>query len=169
MAEVSLRLRLYGLAAAIFALDQAAKFVVRASLPEWRTVPVIPGFFNLVHTENRGAAFGLLAEGSVAWRGLLLVGVSLAVMAGVAAVLWHPERGEAGRSAAMRYALAAVLGGALGNLCDRLLKGTVTDFVELYAGEFYWPAFNVADSALTIGIGAILLDLWLSRKRAKEA
>ena len=112
---------------------------------------MIPGFFNIVHTENAGAAFSLLPE-APGWRRLFLIGArrSAAVLL-IAVLLWRDGTRARGQPHAMRLGLALILGGALGNLYDRVVHGTVTDFLELYIGSFRWPAFNVADSAITIG------------------
>lgn len=150
----------------VFLIDRLTKALVENSLPVWDTRVVIPGFFNLVHTRNKGAAFSILAEANGDWRTLLLVGVSVAVSGFVAVLLWQPGRKTPALSAPMRLGLALVLGGAIGNLWDRILYGSVTDFLEFYVHRFIWPAFNVADSAITIGAGLLLLDLWQGRKPA---
>jgi signal peptidase II len=159
------RLRAYGLAAAWFALDRATKVLVEANMQAGDVTAVIPGFFNLVYTKNRGMAFSLLANSDSEWRSFFLIGLTALVVAFVASILWQTSpRGMAG-SRLSRLGLVLVMGGALGNLYDRLAEGAVTDFLDFYAGSYHWPAFNVADSGLTVGVGLILLDLWLSRGR----
>ena len=159
------RLRAYGLAAAWFALDRATKMLVEANMEAGDVTAVIPGFFNLVYTKNRGIAFSLLANSDSEWRSFFLIGLTALVVAFVASMLWQTSpRGMAG-SRLSRLGLALVMGGALGNLYDRLSEGAVTDFLDFYMGGYHWPAFNVADSGLSIGVGLILLDLWLSRGR----
>jgi signal peptidase II len=123
--------------------------------------PVIPRFFNIVHTENPGAAFGMFSDSPTEWRGILLVGISVAVMTILGVMLW---RTAAAQSQVMSTGLVLVFGGALGNLVDRLFRGTVTDFLQLLFGSYEFPSFNVADSAITIGAGLLLIDLWRSRK-----
>jgi|YNPBryBLVA2012_1023415.scaffolds.fasta_scaffold00058_19 signal peptidase II len=152
----------FALAGALFLADRASKWIIQDRISPWQTVTVIPGFFNLVHTRNPGAAFSLLAAADPGWRTLLLLGLSLAAVLLVSLLLWRP--GGAGR--ALRRPLALILGGALGNLYDRLLYGEVTDFLEFYLGRFRWPAFNLADSAITIGAILVALDLWRSREPA---
>jgi signal peptidase II len=121
-----------------------------------------------VYTRNRGIVFGLMSEGEVEWRAFFLIGINALVMAFVIAILWqYPPRGMTA-SRLTRLGLALVLGGALGNLYDRLLEGSVIDFLSFHAGSFYWPAFNVADSGITVGVCLILLDLWRNRRRPLE-
>ena len=162
---MSPRLLAYGVAAVIFLADRVSKELIRAYVTLWDTLPVIPGFFNIVHAENRGAAFGIFADSKSEWRTFFLFGISLIILVLVAAALWHPS-GNGYGGAGTRLGLALVLGGALGNMFDRIAHGTVTDFLDLYLGSYHWPAFNVADSAITIGAGLLLLDLWRSRHKA---
>src|SRR5579884_1481410 len=144
----------------VFVLDQLTKWAIKMKLTPWDTVHVIPGFFNIVHAENRGVAFGFLSGATGPWRGLLLVGISGVVLVYVAIVLW---RGRTRDNAMLTVALALVLGGALGNLYDRVVHGAVTDFIEVYAAQYYFPAFNVADSAISIGGALLVLDMLRSR------
>jgi signal peptidase II len=125
---------------------------------------VIPGFFNIVHTENPGAAFGALSESGGPWRSVFLVGISLVVMVVIGVILWRPARLAISDTLLLRTGLALVFGGALGNLWDRLLRGTVTDFLQFFFGSYEFPSFNAADSAITIGAGLLILDLWRTRK-----
>ncbi len=156
------RLFAFAIAAAVFLLDRLTKSMIRGHVGAMETLPVIPGFFNIVHAENPGVAFGLLAESTGAWRNIVLVGLSLGVMVFITVLLWKPARAH---DLILRIGLACILGGALGNLYDRVVNRTVTDFVEVYAGQHYFPAFNVADSAISIGAGLLLLDMWRSRDR----
>jgi signal peptidase II len=156
------RLVAFGLAATVFLLDRVTKGIIRSHVSPWDTYVVIPGFFHIVHTENRGAAFGLLANSDSEWRTFFLVGLSILVLALVASVMWQPS--SPSHSRALGAGLSLLFGGALGNLYDRITHGTVTDFLEFFIGQYHWPAFNVADSAITVGAGLLLLDLWLSRR-----
>ena len=150
------------LAALIFALDQWSKWLVKVRLPGDRGwFVVIPGFFNIVHVENPGVAFGLLSDSTWEWRGAILVGVSALVLGYIAILLW---RSRTGAAIGLRLALALILAGALGNLYDRVAHGTVTDFIEVHAGRHYFPVFNVADSSITTG-GALLVLLELLKGR----
>lgn len=165
---MSRRLAAYGLAAAWFALDRLTKVLVQGAMAPQDVFSVIPGFFEMVYTRNRGIAFGLMSEGDFEWRAFFLIGLTALVMAFVVAILWQsPPRGMMA-SRLTRLGLALVLGGALGNLYDRLLEGSVTDFLSFHAGSFYWPAFNVADSGITVGACLVLLDLWRNRHRPVE-
>jgi signal peptidase II len=164
-----MRQRLFPLALAIcvVALDRITKSIIKSSIALWdRPLDVIPGLFDIVHTENPGIAFGLLADASSPWHSLLLIGFSLAVLVVIVTMLLRGDRGV--HSKVMRAGLALVLGGACGNLYDRIVNGTVTDFIEVHAGQHYFPAFNVADSAISVGAGLLLLDMWLARERKSQ-
>ena|SRR5579862_9699248 len=157
------RVRSAALAAVVVLVDRISKMYIRATVSSFDVFPVIPGFFNIVHTENPGAAFGMLSDSVSPWRGRLLVSVSLLVMAIIGALLWRPMQSTAAESPILRTGLALVFGGAVGNLWDRVLRGTVTDFLQFYFGSYEFPSFNAADSAITIGAGLLLLDLWRTR------
>ena len=150
--------------AAVVLLDRASKLYIRSAFSLIDSTAVIPGFFNIVHTENPGAAFSLLADAPSAWRGTVLVWISIVVMAVIGMMLWK-RPASAPASTASEVGLALVFGGALGNLLDRIFRGTVTDFLQFFFGAYEFPSFNVADSAISVGAGLLLLDLWLSRGR----
>jgi signal peptidase II len=154
--------------AGIVVLDRITKLYIQAAYSPRDITPVIPGFFNIDHVENPGAGFGMLAEASSEWRGTVLVCVSLAVMAVIAVMLWRPNRSGVPHSGLMRTGLALVFGGALGNLWDRLFRGTVTDFLQFFFGSYEFPSFNLADTVITIGAGLLLIDLWLTRHQQTE-
>lgn len=145
--------RLFPLAASltILAADRASKIWIDRNVSAWDIHAVIPGFLNIIHAENPGMAFSLLANAPEFVRRLVLVGVAGLVLVLVAVMFWRAT------VALERWALALVLGGAVGNLWDRLARGTVTDFVDVYYGDWHWATFNVADAAITTG--AILLAL----------
>ncbi len=166
MNRIPVRVLAYSVAAVVFVLDRITKIVIRHDVSSWDIHAVIPGFFNIVHTENSGAAFSMLSNAPAQWRTLLLVALSAGVQAIIAVMIW---RGGNRLSASLRLGMALILGGALGNLFDRVVHGTVTDFLELYYHEFRWPAFNVADSAITIGAGLIILDMLRSRHAPRTA
>jgi signal peptidase II len=159
----------FGIAALVFALDRLTKWMIERSVSVWDTIVVIPGFFQIVHTKNRGAAFGIFADSSSEWRTLILIGLSIAVMIFIAGLLIQSMKGSEQQQAAQRVALGLVLGGALGNVYDRVVMGSVTDFLEFFLGEYRFPAFNVADSAITVGAGLLILDIWRSRHEKVEA
>jgi signal peptidase II len=150
------------IAVAVVLLDRATKGLIKAHVGVFDSISVIPGLLNIVHTENPGIAFGMLAEASGAWRDILLIGFSAAVLIGITTVLLRPS---VQLDAWLRVALGLILGGAFGNLYDRIVVGTVTDFIEAHVGQHYFPAFNVADSAITVGACLLLLDMWRAKER----
>jgi signal peptidase II len=143
------------LSAAIVVLDQASKAVVRAKLPLHDSVTVIPGFFDVTHVRNTGAAFGMLNGVEFAYKPAVMVLVAIIALGAVASyALTLPSTQQIAR-----YGLALILGGAVGNLIDRATAGYVVDFVDVYwRGVHFW-AFNVADSAITVGVVLMLLDV----------
>ena len=161
------RAQAYVIAAGVFTLDRVTKMVIDRLVPLWETREVIPGFFNIVHTENAAAAFSLFASVAPGWRRFFLIGSSSIAAVLLSVLLWRDgARAVGSRMASVGMAL--ILGGAVGNLYDRIIPGTVTDFLELYLGSFSWPAFNVADSAISIGAGLVLLDLLLAKRAPKK-
>jgi signal peptidase II len=140
--------------AAIVALDQATKALVKARLPLHDSLTVVPGFFDLTHVRNTGAAFGMLNSVDFAYKPVVMVVVALAALGAVAvyALTLPPAQRMA------RYGLALILGGAIGNLIDRATMGYVLDFVDVYWRGFHFWAFNVADSAITVGVALMLID-----------
>ena len=148
---------------AVVLIDRISKMYIRSAFSPWDITPVIPRFFNIVHTENPGAAFGMLADSSSAWRGILLVGISLVVISVIGVMLWRPHRVGMHDTPLLRIGLALVFGGALGNVWDRLFRGTVTDFLQFFFGSYEFPSFNAADSAITIGAALLVIDLWRNR------
>jgi signal peptidase II len=160
------RARSVGIIAAVVVVDRITKIYIRTRVSAFDIFPVIPGFFNIVHTENPGAAFGVFSDANPQYRSLLLVGVSLVVMAVIGTLLWRPAKMGVPDSFLLRVGLAMVFGGALGNVWDRMFRGTVTDFLQFFFGSYEFPSFNAADSAITIGAGLLLIDLWRSRNEA---
>ena len=144
-------------ALAVIAGDRLTKLAVQGSLNFFDNIPVIPGWLRIIHTENPGAAFGVLANGNPWLRSGILIGVSGLVLLFVVSALFGRKTSFTGPAA--RFALALILGGAVGNLYDRIVYGTVTDFIEVYHGGWSFPAFNVADSAITVGAILLLIDL----------
>ncbi len=151
-----LRISYLALAAGVALLDQITKAAIAAWIPLHATVNVIPGFFDLTHLRNPGAAFSLFADGSGPGRSLLLTGTTVLVLGGV---LVYAFRASA-RDFLLQTALALISGGAVGNLADRLRAGSVTDFLRFYIGTHEWPSFNVADSAITVGVALLAWDLF---------
>lgn len=135
----------------VFVLDQASKWYASGMLAN-RSIPVLPGFFDLELVHNMGAAFGLFAELPPGWRSLILIGVALLATVLIVVLLRKTDRtGEA-------IGLGLVLGGAWGNLFDRVRNGWVVDFIHLHWHDLSWPVFNLADSAITVGVGLLLWD-----------
>jgi len=142
-------------------LDRVSKLYIRSSYAEWDITVVIPQIFNIVHAENPGAAFSMLAGAPPIVRAVLLIGVSLVVMTIVGVMLWRLPKNS---GALLSTSLALVFGGAFGNLWDRVFRGSVTDFLQVFIGSYEFPAFNVADSAITIGAALLVIDLLRTRK-----
>ena len=151
--------------AAVVALDWLTKAAVAGTMPYGSAEALVPGFFNLVHARNPGIAFSLFADSAPWFRDVVLPAVSLAAV-GIIAFMFRKLHEL---PAASRVALALVLAGAVGNLSERLLHGYVTDFLDFYVGAYHWPAFNVADSAITVGATLLILESFLGRHRASEA
>ncbi len=143
------------LMAAIVVLDQGTKAIVVRSLALHEYVPLVDGLLSLSHVHNRGAAFGLLSDWDVPYQSVLLSVLSLCALAAIA--LYFVRLPPAARLP--RAALALVLGGAVGNLIDRARLGYVVDFVHAYWREHQWPDFNLADSAITVGVALLVLDI----------
>ena len=155
----------YGLAAIVFALDRITKRIIEAHVSVLDTHPVIPGFFDIVHARNRGAAFSMFADSTSPWRPFFLIGLSIAALILVAGILRNASRLD--RPTAI--GLSLILGGALGNVFDRIVSGAVTDFLDFYIGNLHWPAFNVADSAIVIGSCLLLLSLLRPKQQTAGA
>lgn len=150
---------IFSVAAGVLVFDQITKAWVQAVIPLWGVGPtVIPGFFQIVHSQNRGAAFGFLNRWDITWHQPLFIGITVAAIL----FLWVLARSEDNRGWCYPLGLGAILGGALGNLVDRLRLGAVVDFLDFYLGNWHWPAFNIADSAISIGVGLLLLAQWRS-------
>lgn len=148
----------------ILVLDQWTKWLVEVHLPHSASHPVVPGFLNLTHVKNTGVAFGLFASQGSNGGAWLLVVMGLVALA---AVFLYFHFAPA-RNRLLLSSLALIVGGAVGNLVDRLASGAVTDFVDVYVGTYHWPAFNVADSAITVGIGLMIVDSFRPHHRARQ-
>jgi len=145
---------LLALGAALFGLDRWSKAAVADAFPLHSVHPVLPGFFDLVHTRNTGIAFSMLNDASPLIREWLLPIFSVVAVVVIVVIFWKQSRG----AVRVRLALALIVSGALGNLYDRLVYGYVVDFLDFYIGNWHWPAFNVADSCITVGAGLLILD-----------
>lgn len=144
------------IAAAVLVADQLTKWAVLDRFSPETIVTVIPGLFSLVRVENRGIAFGLLSGLSSGIAFTVILAVSMAVLGVICYLLWKTAP-DARRASA---ALALILGGATGNFADRIVRGRVVDFLDFYIRDYHWPAFNIADSAIVIGAGLLLMDLF---------
>jgi signal peptidase II len=149
------------LGTAVVAADQLTKALVRSSLPLHDSVTIIPGFIDLTHVRNTGAAFGLFNAADFPLKPAVMLGMAIIALAAIAvyAAQLRPDERLA------RVGLALVLGGAVGNLIDRVTTGYVLDFVDVYYGNAHFWAFNVADSAITIGAVLVILDVLLAGRR----
>ena len=163
MADV--RLKAYCGAMGIFALDRLTKWLIETHVSFLDTLRVIPGFFDIVHTENRGVAFSLFNDSTSQWRTALLVLFSMVAVVLVGGFIFRrADRLD-------RYSLAGfalILGGALGNVFDRIVWGRVTDFLDFYIGPYHWPAFNVADSAIVAGSALLLIEVLRPGRQAEN-
>lgn len=149
---------------AVVALDQAAKAWILANIVLYTTHPVIPGFFNIVHVLNKGAAFGFLNRTDITWQTYLFFATTaLAVV-----LILHLLRAALEEDTTLICGLGLILGGALGNLIDRIRFGEVVDFLDFHYGDLHWPAFNVADIAITLGSVALLAAFLRARKAPPE-
>jgi signal peptidase II len=145
-------------------LDRLAKLAVERKIPLHDGIQIIPGFFRLTHLENRGAAFGLFADSPSQWKVGILVLFSVVALVVVSVLLWKSSHSMSTTG----VGLALILGGAIGNLWDRLAAGHVTDFLLFYIGNYQWPAFNVADSAIVIGAGLLVFEILFSKTPAHQ-
>ena len=146
-------------ALSVIIVDQATKAVIAGSLDLNEVVEVIPGFFNIVYFKNPGAAFGIMRNAG-ALKTVFLSGVTIVALVVIGALI------RQSRDAVTTLVLSLVAGGAVGNLVDRVRFGYVVDFLDLYVGAYHWPAFNVADSAITSGV--ITLVFLFSFKHPKD-
>jgi signal peptidase II len=158
------RLRFLWLTLAVVLLDRATKAWFETQTFEGWTHELIHHFIYLVHSRNPGIAFGVFADSASPWTRVILVTGSVAVIVGISWLLVSLKTGTALTAAG----LALLLGGATGNVTDRILHGAVTDFFEVWLGSYRWPAFNVADSAITIGAILILLDVFFTSAHHSE-
>jgi signal peptidase II len=144
---------------AVLALDQWTKWLIESHLPEQSSHEVLPGLLHISHVRNTGVAFGMFANGGRDGSSWLL-SVFGVVALGLIAVLFHRTPAK---DRGLLAALAMVMGGAIGNLFDRISSGAVTDFIAVYIGSYRFPDFNVADSAISIGLVLILFDSFRTR------
>ena len=152
------------IAVLVVVLDRASKWVVASKIGLHDSVAVLPGCFRLTHVQNSGAAFGLFAESPSEWKVAILVLFSILALAVVSALLWKNSH----IMTTTGVGLALILGGAVGNLWDRLLAGHVVDFLDFYLGSYHWPAFNIADSAIVIGALMLVAEILFAKTAAEQ-
>jgi signal peptidase II len=144
-------------------VDRVSKWLVASNISLHDSIAVLPGFFRLTHVQNSGAAFGLFAESSSEWKVAVLVLFSTLALVVVSALLWKNSH----TMSSTGVGLALILGGALGNLWDRLLTGRVVDFLDFYLGSYHWPAFNIADSAIVVGALLLVAEILFAKSSAE--
>ncbi|OGV49966.1 MAG: signal peptidase II [Lentisphaerae bacterium GWF2_52_8] len=141
--------RAFVLAGILLLLDQISKFLVAGNISVGQKITIIPNFFNLTYITNPGAAWGILAG-----KGWLLLLISILVLFSIIFFLRSLTEGWNERY----YGLCMVMSGIVGNMIDRIWRGEVVDFIQWYAGSYYWPSFNVADSAITVGVAIFIIS-----------
>jgi signal peptidase II len=143
----------------VVALDRLSKWTIARRLTLHDSISVIPGFFRITHTENTGAAFGLFAESASEWKVALLIVFSVVALLIVSSLLWKNSHSLNSTG----IGLSLILGGAIGNLWDRLVSGHVVDFLLFYVGSYQWPVFNLADSAIVVGAGLLVFEILFTK------
>jgi signal peptidase II len=152
------------LAMLVVLVDRCTKRLVAARIAMYTHIQIIPGFFRLTHTENTGAAFSLFADSPSHWKTVLLIGFSLIAMVIVSVLLWRQSRALT----ITGIALSLILGGAAGNFWDRVASGRVVDFLLFYVKQYQWPVFNLADSAIVIGAGLLVIEILFHKSATDE-
>ena len=146
-------------------LDQWTKLIIQRSLSLYQRIEVIHGFFNLVHVRNTGGAFGIFGGEGGGIGSLFFVVVSVVAIGSILILLTRLKEDEV----IISLSLSFILSGAVGNLIDRLWHGEVVDFLDFYVSSYHWPAFNIADSAICVGIGLMILVLFVKDHKKKIA
>ncbi len=149
----------------VIALDRFTKRMIAHRLSLHGSITVIPGFFRIIHAENPGAAFGIFADSPAAWKTALLSGFSIVALLIVSALLWKNSH----TLTSTGIGLSLILGGAVGNLWDRLVSRRVVDFLLFYIGPHQWPAFNVADSAIVVGAGLLVFEILFTKSPSQQS
>ena len=149
----------------VVALDRLTKWTIAHKLSLHDSIQVIPGFFRIIHAENPGAAFGIFADSPSPWKVALLILFSVIALLIVSALLWKNSH----TFTTSGVGLALILGGAAGNLWDRLVSRHVVDFLLFYIGRYQWPAFNVADSAIVMGAGLLVFEILFTKSPSQQS
>ena len=155
MSDGARRIFAFVLAFGVFVLDRWSKWMVQTSIGASDSRTVIPGFFNIVRSQNPGVAFGMFAESTSHSRTPVLVALSVVAVLVLAAMLWRIDRLDTPSAAG----LALIFGGAVGNFFDRVRVGSVTDFLDFHSGTYHWYTFNVADASICTGAGLLILSM----------
>ncbi len=150
------------IALGVVLLDRITKSAIANKMAMYSSIQIIPKFFRITHVENTGAAFGLFADSPSQWKISILVLFSVLALGIVVALLWRNSH----VMTMTGVGLSLILGGALGNLWDRLMHGRVVDFLVFYIGQYQWPAFNAADSAIVIGAGLLVFEILFAKSPA---
>jgi signal peptidase II len=146
----------------VLALDQATKFFIDSRFALYESVTVFENYFHITYVRNKGAAFGILADN--AFRVPFFITVASIAVIGI---LWYLRKIGEGQKLHV-LALSLIFSGAVGNLIDRIRLGEVIDFLDVHWHQYHWPAFNVADSAICVGVGLLLLDMWRQESARKK-
>jgi signal peptidase II len=150
------------IAGCIVVLDQITKAAILWTLPLNRSISIVPGLFNLIHIQNPGGAFGFMAHQSSAWFPILFLFFTLLALG----LIFFLYRNTPPTQSSLATGFAFIFGGAIGNLIDRIRFGKVVDFLDFYIGNMHWPAFNVADSAVSVGIVIFLYHILFKKMPA---
>jgi len=153
------------IAVIIVALDRLTKWTISHRLSLHDSIPVIPGFFKIIHTENPGAAFGIFADSPSQWKVALLILFSVVALLIVSLLLWKNSHALTSTG----IGLSLILGGAIGNLWDRIVSRHVVDFLLFYVGRYQWPAFNVADSAIVVGACLLVFEIVFAKSPSQQS
>jgi signal peptidase II len=154
----------FSIALIVVLLDRWTKHLAATRIALYSHIQVIPGFFRITHTENTGAAFSLFADSPAHWKTAMLIAFSLVAMVIVTVLLWRQSHALT----VTAIALSLILGGATGNLWDRVARGRVVDFLLVYVKQYQWPVFNLADSAIVIGATLLVLEILFVHPKNSE-
>ena len=165
MTKTSARAKHFFLALFVVLLDRWTKRLVAAHIAMYTHIQIIPGFFRITHTENTGAAFSLFADSPSHWKTAMLISFSVVAMIVVSILLWKQSR----PLTMTGIALSLILGGAVGNLWDRVASGRVVDFLLFYVKQYQWPVFNLADSAIVVGASLLVLEIIFGQPKSTDA
>lgn len=149
----------------VVALDRVTKITIAHRLSLHDSITVIPGFFRIIHAENPGAAFGIFEDSPTPLKTGLLIAFSIVALVIVSVLLWKNSQ----RLTTTGIGLSLILGGAVGNLWDRLASRHVVDFLLFYIGRYQWPAFNVADSSIVVGAGLLVFEILFTKSPSQQS